>query len=155
VEYVADFGAAPILLLCTARAELLDGRPAWTAPRPNAAALVLDPLSAEDAAGLAGDVDGETRRRILDVAEGNPLFVEQLVAMRGEAGGDVDIPPTLHALLAARIDSLAPPERIVVERASIEGRLFHRGSVVELAPEEVRPDVGAHLLALVRKEVVR
>ncbi|MDQ3992756.1 MAG: AAA family ATPase, partial [Actinomycetota bacterium] len=155
VEYVADFAAAPILLLCTARAELLDARPAWTSPRPNAVALVLEPLSAEEAATLAGDLDEDTRRRILDVAEGNPLFVEQLVALRAEGDGDLDIPLTLQALLAARIDSLTPPERIVVERASVEGRLFHRGSVVELAPDEVRPDVGAHLLALVRKEFVR
>jgi class 3 adenylate cyclase/tetratricopeptide (TPR) repeat protein len=154
VEYVADFAAAPILLLGTARPDLLEARPAWTAPRPNALALVLEPLDAEDAALLAGDVDDETRRRILQAAEGNPLFVEQLVAMRGEGNG-ADIPPTIQALLAARIDSLASHERTVVERASVEGRLFHRGAVVELAPGEVQPDVGAHLLALVRKEFVR
>ena len=155
VEYVADFAAAPILLLCTARSELLDARPAWTSPRPNALTLALEPLRAEDAAALVGEVDDDTRRRILDAAEGNPLFVEQLVAMRQEGSGDFDVPPTIQALLAARIDSLAAPERTVVERASVEGRLFHRGSVVELAPDDVRPDVGAHLLALVRKEFVR
>jgi class 3 adenylate cyclase/tetratricopeptide (TPR) repeat protein len=155
VEYVADFAAAPILLICTARAELLDARPAWTAPRPNAVVLALEPLGDEDAAALARDVGERTLRRILEVAEGNPLFVEQLAAMQAEHGGGVEVPPTLQALLAARIDSLPAPERIVVERASVEGRLFHRGSVVELAPEAVRPDVGAHLLALVRKEFVR
>ena len=117
--------------------------------------LALEPLADDDAATLAGGVDEQTLRRILDVAEGNPLFVEQLVALRAEGGDELDVPPTLQALLAARIDSLAAPERIVVERASVEGRLFHRGSVVELAPEHVRPDVGAHLLALVRKEFVR
>ena len=155
VEYVADFAAAPILLLCTARPDLLAERPAWTAPRPNAVVLALEPLADDDAAALAGDVDEQTRRRILEVAEGNPLFVEQLAALRADGADGLDVPPTMQALLAARIDSLAPPERIVVERASIEGRLFHRGSVVELAPEDVRPDVGAHLLALVRKEFVR
>jgi class 3 adenylate cyclase/tetratricopeptide (TPR) repeat protein len=154
VEYVADFAAAPILLLCTARADLLDARPAWTAPRPNAVVLALEPLADEDAAELAVDVDDATRGRILEAAEGNPLFVEQLLAFRTE-GGDIDLPPTLNALLAARIDSLPPAERVVIERASVEGRLFHRGSVVELAPESVRPDVSAHLLALVRKEFVR
>jgi predicted ATPase len=116
---------------------------------------VLGPLSEEDAAALAGDVDAQTRRRILDVAEGNPLFVEQFVALRAEGDGGFDVPPTLQALLEARIDALTPSERIVIERASIEGRLFHRGSVAELAPENVRPDVGTHLLALVRKEFVR
>ncbi|MHB8643381.1 MAG: AAA family ATPase, partial [Gaiellaceae bacterium] len=156
VEYVADFAAAPILLLGTARPDLLESRPAWTSPRANASALVLDPLNAEDAAALLEDVDEKTRERILAAAEGNPLFVEQLVAMRAEGGdGEFDVPPTIHALLAARIDALAAPERSVVERASVEGRLFHRGSVTELAPDDVRPDVGAHLLALVRKEYVR
>jgi class 3 adenylate cyclase/tetratricopeptide (TPR) repeat protein len=154
VEYVADFAAAPLLLLCTARAELLNARPAWTAPRANAVVLALEPLADEDAAELAANVDDATRRSILEAAEGNPLFVEQLLAFRAE-GGDADLPPTLQALLAARIDSLPPPERVVVERASVEGRLFHRGSVVELVPEDVRPDVGAHLLVLVRKEFVR
>ena len=155
VEYVADFASAPILLLCTARPDLLDARPAWTAPRPNAIVVALEPLADDDAATLAGGVDEQTRRRILEVAEGNPLFVEQLAALRADRGEGLAIPPTMQALLAARIDSLAAPERIVVERASVEGRLFHRGSVVELTPEPVRPDVGSHLLALVRKEFVR
>ena len=155
VEYVTDFAAAPIMLLCTARSDLLEGRPAWTAPRPNASALLLGPLSAQEAAGLAGDVDEATRRRILDVAEGNPLFIEQFAAMRAEAESGADVPPTLQALLAARLDSLTAPERTVVERASVEGRLFHRGSVVELVPDDLRRDVGAQLVALVRKEFVR
>jgi class 3 adenylate cyclase/tetratricopeptide (TPR) repeat protein len=155
VEYVTDFAAAPMLLLATARPDLLDDRPAWTAPRPNASVLVLDALSPADAAALLGDVDDDTRQRILDAAEGNPLFVEQLAAMRAERPGEFVVPPTIQALLATRIDALAISERAVVERASVEGRLFHRGSVVELAPEELRPDVGGHLLALVRKELVR
>jgi class 3 adenylate cyclase/tetratricopeptide (TPR) repeat protein len=155
VEYVADFATAPILILCTARTELLDSRPGWAGPRPNAEALVLEPLSTEDAAQLTGDVDEETRRRILDSAEGNPLFVKQLAALQAQAGSDISIPPTLQALLAARLDSLAPAERTVVERASVEGRLFHRGSVTELVPADVRTNVGAVLLALVRKEFVR
>jgi predicted ATPase len=155
VEYLADFAVAPMLLLCTARADLLNARPGWTSPRRNATALALEPLSDEDAVALIGDVGEEQRRRILDAAEGNPLFVEQLVALGAQGNGDLDIPPTIQPLLAAWIDSLDAPERTVIERASVEGRLFHRGSVVELAPDEVRPDVGAHLVALVRKEFVR
>jgi class 3 adenylate cyclase/tetratricopeptide (TPR) repeat protein len=155
VEYVADFAAAPLLLLCTARSELLDVRPAWTAPRPNAATIALEPLPENEAAELAGELDDETRRRVLDAAEGNPLFLEQLGALRTDGDAGRTVPPTLQALLAARIDSLSPAERAVIECASVEGRLFHRGSVAELAPEDVRPDVAAHLLALVRKEFVR
>ena len=155
VEYVADFAAAPMLLLCTARSDLLDSRPAWTAPRQNSLVIALEPLPAEDVAALAGGIDDEVRRRILEVSAGNPLFVEQLVASQAEAGPDSGLPPTLKALLAARIDSLSPGERTVVERASVEGRFFHRGTVAELVPKALGIDVGAELLALVRKEFVR
>jgi len=63
--------------------------------------------------------------------------------------------PTLQALLASRIDRLAEHERAVAQRGSVEGRLFHRGTVAALLPEPERPDVGAHLLSLVRKELIR
>jgi class 3 adenylate cyclase/tetratricopeptide (TPR) repeat protein len=155
VEYVSDFATAPMLLLCTARADLLDARPAWNAPRPNSHVIPLEPLPAEDAAALARELDDEARQRILEIAEGNPLFVEQLVAMQMESHGEIRVPPTLQALLAARVDSLSPSERTVIERASIEGRFFHRGTVTELLPETPPIDVAAQLLALVRKEFVR
>jgi predicted ATPase len=134
VEYLASFvQEVPLLLLCTARPDLFETRPTWTAPRPNAIVLTLDPLSEEDSETLVerlGDLPEETRERIVDAAEGNPLFVEQLVAMRAEGGdGELEVPPTLQALLAARIDRLGEPERAVVERGSVEGRLFHRGAV--------------------------
>src|SRR5205814_220895 len=73
----------------------------------------------------------------------------------GNGNGAPQIPPTLQALLAARIDRLEPDERAVIERASVEGRLFHRGSVQELMPVEAQSDVGSHLLTLVRKEFIR
>ena len=76
--------------------------------------------------------------------------------MQAESGeGELEIPATLQALLAARIDLLAADERAVVERGSVEGRLFHRGAVAELLPEPARQHVGADLLALVRKELIR
>ena len=155
VEYVADFVAAPVLLLCTARRERLATRPCWTAPRSNAVAFVLEPLPSSDASALVRDVDGTTRRRILEAGEGNPLFVEQLLALHGEGNGELVVPPSIQALLAARIDALAAPERTVVECASVEGRLFHRGAVAELAPEELRREIGAALLGLRAKECVR
>ena len=119
----------------------------------------LDPLSEEDSETLVerlGDLPEETRERIVEAAEGNPLFVEQLVAMRAEGGdGELEVPPTLQALLAARIDQLRESERAVVERGSVEGRLFHRGAVAALLSEPERPAVGTHLLTLVRKELIR
>ncbi|MGB2875625.1 MAG: adenylate/guanylate cyclase domain-containing protein [Gaiellaceae bacterium] len=163
IEYLLAFSSgAPILLVCVARAELLDTRPAWTAPRPNAVSLLIEPLTEGDADELierlleGQDLSSDVRERILTAAEGNPLFVEQMLALHAEHGnGQLDVPPTIQALLASRIDRLEPDERGVIERASIEGRLFHRGAVAALAPERVRPAVATHLLALVRKELVR
>ena len=160
IEYVAAFAQdVPLLCLCTARPDLFELRPTWTAPRPNSIVLTLEPLSEAESEALAeqlGDLPEGMRERIVEVAEGNPLFVEQLVAMQAESEGDeLEVPPTLQALLAARIDRLAAPERAVVERGSVEGRLFHRGAVAALLPEPDRPAVGTHLLTLVRKELVR
>ena len=159
IEYVSTFAAAPLLLLCSARPDLFEERPAWSTPKPNAILVALEPLVGSEAEALVEglrDVPAETRERIVAAAEGNPLFLEQLLAHQAESGnGVLDIPPTIHALLSARIDRLEEDERAVIERASIEGRLFHRGSVQELVPEPVRADVGGHLLTLVRKELVR
>jgi class 3 adenylate cyclase/tetratricopeptide (TPR) repeat protein len=160
VEYVSTFAQdVPLFLLCTARPDLFEQRPAWTAPKPNATIVTLEPLAESDSEALVeglGELSEETRTQIVEAAEGNPLFVEQLVAMRAESGnGGLEVPPTLHALLSARIDRLAEEERAVVERGSVEGRLFHRGAVAELLAETERQEVGAHLLTLVRKELIR
>jgi class 3 adenylate cyclase/tetratricopeptide (TPR) repeat protein len=160
VEYVATFTQdSPLLLLCMARADLFELRAAWATPKPNATLVTLDPLPDEETLTLVEQlriVPDDVKARIVDAAEGNPLFVEQLVAMQADnGGGDFEIPPTIQALLAARIDRLESEERAVIERASIEGRMFHRGSVAELVPDDARPRVGAHLLTLVRKDFIR
>jgi class 3 adenylate cyclase/tetratricopeptide (TPR) repeat protein len=164
LEYLTSFGRASILLLCLARADLLDSRPTWATPRENASLLALDPLSNLEADSLVEGLLGangltEThRRRILEAAEGNPLFVEQMIALAREsrAGGeDLVVPPTIQALLAARIDRLEAGERAVVERAAVEGRLFHRGAVSTLLSESEREQLPGHLMALVRKELIR
>jgi class 3 adenylate cyclase/tetratricopeptide (TPR) repeat protein len=160
VEYVSTFAQdVPLFVLCTARPDLFDVRPSWTAPKPNATLVVLDPLSDSDSDVLVeelSDLAADTRERIVRAAEGNPLFVEQLVAMQAESGnGELEIPPSLRALLAARIDRLTEAERAVIERGAIEGRLFHRGAVAALMPEAERGEVGTHLLSLVRKELIR
>lgn len=76
--------------------------------------------------------------------------------VRDQGGdGEIVVPPTIHALLQARLDQLGADERIVIERGSIEGQVFHRGSVAQLAPEPVRPALESHLSTLVRKELIR
>ncbi|TMF16466.1 MAG: guanylate cyclase [Chloroflexi bacterium] len=162
IEYILGFStAAPILLLAAARQDLLERRPSWTAPKANSNTLVLEPLSDDDSASLVGQLSAgaavphELRAHILETAEGNPLFLEQMLAMGEESDlTEVRIPPTIHALLAARIDHLDPDERAVIECASIEGRLFHLGAVAELAPPQVRHAVSKHVLTLVRKEFI-
>jgi class 3 adenylate cyclase len=162
VEHVADLSrGAPILLLCVARTELLDAQPGWGGGKLNATSVLLEPLAADDCERLidtlAGDaIDDDTRQRIIVASEGNPLFVHEMLAMAREQQGDGElvVPPTIHALLQARLDALPGNERIVIECGSVEGQVFHRGSVAELAPP-VRPGVEAHLSALVRQELIR
>jgi class 3 adenylate cyclase/tetratricopeptide (TPR) repeat protein len=137
----------PLLLVCMARPELLDRRTRWRAT------LQLEPLPEQDATVLVGDVlPGEVRERIVRASGGNPLFLTEMVALADE-GAAVEVPPTLRALLAARLDQLEEPERSVLERGAIEGELFHRGAVQALAPEET--EVTPRLAALVRRDLIR
>jgi class 3 adenylate cyclase/tetratricopeptide (TPR) repeat protein len=164
VEHIADWSRdAPMFLLCAARPDLLDLRPAWGGGKLNASSLLLESLSPDESGVLVEqlleqlELDALVRARIVEAAEGNPLFVEEMVAMVRDDGGDKEIvvPPTIHALLQARLDRLGGDERTVIERGAVEGKIFHRGAVLELAPEPVRPAVGTHLLGLVRKELIR
>ena len=158
VEHVADWSReVPILVVCVARPELLDVRPQWAGGKLNATSILLEPLADEDADQLLEgvDLDDETRRRVLATAEGNPLFLEEMAALAREARGTVDVPPTIRALLQARLDTLDEGERAVIERGAVEGHVFHRGAVAALAPKAPALDVSGPLAALVRKELVR
>src|SRR5438034_3621935 len=141
-----------------ARPELLDRRPGWAGGKLNATTVLLEPLTPQETDELIerlAPVDDALRTRIREAAEGNPLFVEEMLAMVRESGngGEVLVPPTIQALLAARLDQLDPSERAVLERGAVEGKVFHRGAVEALTPEETQ--VSARLMALVRKELVR
>jgi len=154
VDHIADLSrGAPILLLCVARPELLDQRSGWAGGKLNATTILLEPLAADECAELIrfhGDVGDDVRARILATADGNPLFVEEMVALVQE-DGDVGIPSTVQALLQARIDQLGVDERAVIERGAVEGQVFHRGAVAELT----RPaEVDRQLVGLVRKELI-
>jgi class 3 adenylate cyclase/tetratricopeptide (TPR) repeat protein len=156
VEYVLGWSRdAPILLLCLARPDLLDARPRWPG-----AVVELEALSDADATALLGELAAEwplgpeARLRAVEIAEGNPLYLEQLVAMLAAGEDTGRLPPTIHALLAARLDRLPPADRAVLERAAVVGREFPRGAVVELSPEEERTGIGTTLLRLVREQLV-
>ena len=161
VDHVADLSRdAPILLLCMARPELLDRRPNWGGGKLNATTVLLEPLAAADADALVAALlhgapaDDALRARILNAAEGNPLFVEEMVALvRESPDGAVAVPASIQALLAARLDQLDPVERDVLGRGSVEGRVFHRGAVQALSPDGSQ--LVAPLTALVRRELLR
>jgi class 3 adenylate cyclase len=177
IDHVADWSReAPILLLAIARPELLDARPHWGGGKLNATTILLEPLGAEDSEQLIGNLvedprlAQEVQRRIGDTAEGNPLFVEELVAMLVDQGvlkreakhwqatdhlRSITVPPSISALVAARLDHLELPERDLIGRASVVGKTFQRSAVAELSPPDRRDDLGSRLMTLVRKELVR
>ena len=154
---------APVFVLCLARSDLLDRNPTWVKPRENVCTLYLEPLSSEetelllDAIADESRLDETDRERVVEAAEGNPLFAEQMVAMlaeEGELGERLPLPPSIQALLAARLDRLDRDERTMIEAAAVVGREFWRGAVADLVPDRLRDEVGRHLLALVRKELI-
>jgi class 3 adenylate cyclase/tetratricopeptide (TPR) repeat protein len=149
IEHLALLSSeAPILILAMARPELTERRSDWPLT------LRLEPLTAEEVEELIPErIPGELRAKIAHAAGGNPLFLEEMAAMAGEATGEVPVPPTLQALLATRLDQLDAAERRVLERGAVEGEVFHRGAVQALASEETQ--VTPRLAALVRKGLIR
>jgi DNA-binding SARP family transcriptional activator len=164
VEHLADWSReAPILLVCLARPELLDVRPGWAGGKLNATSILLEPLSERETRQLVenlarGALEESARGRIIDAAEGNPLFVEEMLALvleNGRRDAAVEVPPTIQALLAARLDRLSDEERSAIEAASVEGQVFHEAPVAERVPEALRSSVHEHLMALIRKDLIR
>ncbi|MGI8928828.1 MAG: ATP-binding protein [Candidatus Limnocylindrales bacterium] len=177
VEHLADWTRdSPLLLVCLARQELLESRQGWGGGKRYATTITLEPLSDRESRELVGSLVGQVslgaqlEEKIAAAAEGNPLFVEEMVGMLIDAGqlvrrnggwaaiadlADVSVPPSIQALIAARLDGLPSAERAVLERGSVEGKVFHRSAVAELAPDVLRDSVPGHLRALARKELVR
>jgi DNA-binding SARP family transcriptional activator len=154
VDYLAGWAAGPLLLMCVARPELLDARPEWREH-----AIFVEPISNADAEALVAALpEHESLERpvvaaAVEAAEGNPLFLEQLIAYAAE--GEIDtLPPTLEVLIGSRVDRLPPNERAVLERASVAGRHFWRSTVEAASPEDERAAVGGSLMALVRRGLV-
>jgi class 3 adenylate cyclase len=177
IEHVADRSRdVPIVLLCMARPELLDDRQGWGGGMRNATSVHLEPLSEPEADALIENLLGhpaltqDIRERIRAAAQGNPLFVEEMLAMllddgvlvlkEGEWVATVDlttvhVPPAISALLAARLDRLSNDERAVLEAASVAGEVFERPAVRELVPDAIATNVDAHLGTLLRKDLIR
>jgi class 3 adenylate cyclase/DNA-binding SARP family transcriptional activator len=159
LDHIADLSrGAPILLLCTARPELLEDRPVWGGGKLNATTLLLGPLPARDCEQLLDHLGNgllaDARARVIAASEGNALFLEEMVALAREQG-IVGVPSTIQALLAARLERLPSGERELLERGAIEGEVFHRAAVHTLTSETVATTIEVHLAGLVRKELIR
>jgi class 3 adenylate cyclase/DNA-binding winged helix-turn-helix (wHTH) protein len=159
LDHVVELSrGAPILVLCTARPELLEHRPAWAGGKLNATTVLLEPLAAGECEALLdhlGDgLPADARGRVVAASEGNPLFLEEMAALTRERG-TIAVPPTIQALLAARLECLPLEEREVLERGAIEGEVFHRTTVRALANLKPAAELGRRLAGLVRKELIR
>jgi DNA-binding SARP family transcriptional activator/tetratricopeptide (TPR) repeat protein len=152
---------SPVLLLCLARSELLDLRTSWGGGKLNASTILLEPLSGEECRLLiehaaGGALDPVLAGRLTAAAEGNPLFLEQMIAIALEEGvnaSELPVPPTIEALLAARLDRLEPLERTLLERASVVGKEFSLSEVTALSPEPEQ-DLRRRLDLLTRRELL-
>ena len=140
IEHLADWVKAPLLILCLARPDLLDVRPGWGGGRVRSTAIELEPLSEQEShqlvAALVSDLADPPplSEGLLDRTEGNPLFVEETIRMLAEGGDHNRIPDTLQALIAARIDHLAPDAKVLLQRAAVIGRVFWKGAIKHVAP---------------------
>jgi class 3 adenylate cyclase/Tfp pilus assembly protein PilF len=158
IEHLAQWVRAPLLLLCLTRDELLERRPGWGSGRRNATSLGLEPLTGEEVhelvAALLATSNGDSAVSLIaERSEGNPLFAEEMVQRLAEEGEDEELPDTVQGVLAARLDSLPPFERRLVQHAAVSGRTFWPGSLASLAQQE-GADLADALRSLQDKELV-
>jgi predicted ATPase/class 3 adenylate cyclase len=176
IEHLVDFSRGyPIMVVGTARPELLDTRPGWGNGKPNATTIALEPLTAVEAREMISNLFDQlplppaVELRITRAVDGNPLFAEELVAMlvdeellrRSQDGwvarsdlSELPVPSTINALLAARLEGLSPLERALLTAGAVEGAVFHRSAVGELARPAL-DELEGGLLALVRRDLIR
>jgi DNA-binding SARP family transcriptional activator len=156
VEYLGEWGDGSIVVLCLARQELLESRPSWGGPTSTGLLVELEPLDPHDVTALVDELAGGTvapdvLEGIVNRAGGNPLFAEQLLALATEAPevSLAETPPSVEALIAARLDRLELRELEVLRRASVLGRLFTRSDL-----EDLEPVADADLRRLERRALV-
>jgi len=177
LRYLAEKAEAAVVVVCSSRPELLEDHADWVVDHDNMRRIVLEPLSEHESSRIvenllgSDELDQAVRKRIVEAAEGNPLFVEQMLSMLIDDGvlardddgswillSAVDalmIPPTIAALLTARLDRLGGQERAAIERGAVIGQVFFRGAIESLAPDDAQPFVGASLRKLVARELIR
>jgi class 3 adenylate cyclase/tetratricopeptide (TPR) repeat protein len=164
LEHLVDWAeAVPLLVLCTARLELYERHPSWATGLRNATTINLAPLTTEETARLIGSLldravlPAETQRALLERAGGNPLFTEEfvrLLADRGELAETEEVPASVQALIAARLDTLAPERKSLLQDAAVIGKIFWAGALAEMGERNQR-EVEQALHELSRKELVR
>src|SRR5918997_5693161 len=155
IEHLAQWVRAPLLIVCLARDELLDRRPSWGGGRGSATQLVLEPLSAPETESLVATLlpPGQAvLPKLVERSGGNPLFAEEM-ARRIAEGGSAELPDTVQAVLAARLDALEPFERRLVQQAAVVGRTFWEGSLATLAGSDTR-QLERALLSLQEKDIL-
>jgi class 3 adenylate cyclase/tetratricopeptide (TPR) repeat protein len=163
VDHLVDWASGvPVLVVCTARPELLVRRPGWGGGKPNAATISLSPLTDEDTARLLARLVGravlpaEAQSRLLAHAGGNPLYAEEYARMHGERG-DVEtlaLPETVQGIIAARLDALSVDEKELLQDAGVLGKVFWLGALVAVGGRK-RWAVEQLLHGLERREFVR
>jgi class 3 adenylate cyclase/tetratricopeptide (TPR) repeat protein len=162
VDHLVDWGSGvPLLVVCTARPELLERRPGWGGGKSNSLALSISPLSDDDTARLlAGLLEravlpAETQASLLARAGGNPLYAEQFARLLAESDGDaLPVPENVQGIIAARLDGLPAEEKQLLQDASVLGKVFWLGAVCDVGGLE-REKAEKRLHALERKEFVR
>jgi predicted ATPase/class 3 adenylate cyclase len=162
VDYLVEWATGvPLLVVGTARPELLSRRPGWGGGKPNAATLSLSALSDEETSRLVHlllerpVLEASVQKTLLDRAAGNPLYAEEFVRMLGERiDGELQLPETVQGLIAARLDGLLEEEKTLLQAAAVVGKVFWLGAAVQLAGIE-RAVADERLHALERKEFLR
>jgi class 3 adenylate cyclase/tetratricopeptide (TPR) repeat protein len=169
LDFIADLtehgGSVPLLVICTARPELYDRRPAWSDKDERSQTIPLAPLSAEETAELvstlvARTIYPEMQQVILDRAEGNPLFAEEVVRLLAEKNlldsplADVPVPDSLQALIAARLDTLPVNRKSLLQDAAVIGSVFWPSALAAMAACDPE-DVELALREMARKELIR
>jgi class 3 adenylate cyclase/tetratricopeptide (TPR) repeat protein len=161
LEHLSDWArGVPLLLLCAARPELYDHHPTWAAGLRNATTINLAPLTDEETAKLItallqrSVLPADTLHSLLEQAGGNPLYAEEFVRLLSDRGLVEEVPESVQALIAARLDTLSPEHKRLLQDASVIGKVFWAGALAEMGGRDVG-DVEQALHELARKELVR